>query len=347
MPRSRFFRYVKTRFLAALMLGMVGPVWAQTEMIVSGPVYASNSQTSLFSQEMAQQSLLQTLARQTTENAPGKDTGFWMENDDSFGSTANTSTPQTFNQSDTLFMAGDSFQMGDGLIGGLNAGYLQSQSNSADGLSGIAMKGWEVGLIAVKRGTMDFTAEASFGFDNYMSSRSVVIGSDVSQAQGIFNGIQFGLSAQVGLPWESEGLKLEPLVGLRWCRLGMNAFTETGADPLNLAVSAQSYDAISPYLGMSGSRNFDLGKNSLLTPFFNLTLSRDLLDETPSYQAALSGAPSNSFTVTGNTPDPLLWGAGGGVQFSLNDAKFYAAYNGFFNSSQNLNALQVGLSLAL
>jgi DNA-binding beta-propeller fold protein YncE len=33
MSRSRFFRYVKTLSLAAVMLGIVCPVWAQTDII--------------------------------------------------------------------------------------------------------------------------------------------------------------------------------------------------------------------------------------------------------------------------------------------------------------------------
>jgi autotransporter-associated beta strand protein len=340
-----------------------------------GPAYASNAQAMVFNQVTGQFSSLQSFLRQQLGGpllsslsgwmpggvaldamGPGMTAspekggqGLWFDNEGSFGSTAGTANLQAFNQNSNFFNGGYDMSLGGGLTGGLRVGYLQSQSASADGLSGTNLSGWQAGLYgAQKMGPVDFGAEGTFGINHYQTTRTIPVWSDVSQAQGAFDGNQIGLSAQGGLPLKAGDVKLEPFLGAQWSRVSLDAFTETGADPLDLIVPAQAYNALSPFLGVNGTRDYPLGRNLKLTPFAALTASWDVLNQTPSYEAALTGAPNDLFLVTGNKPDPFLLGVGAGFQLTFyGQFNLFAEYNGFFNGSENLNSFKGGLDLAI
>jgi len=316
-----------------------------------GPVYASDPQWMVFTQNSGQLSALQTVERQWGQavTATADKSGFWLENNESFGSIAGNANLEGFNQSDTSFTAGYDLPLGGGLTGGVKAGTVASKNTSADNQSDTTINGWQAGVYGnQKTGDFDFSAEGTFGINHYTTSRTVPIGSEINQAQGTFDGSEIGLSAQAGLPLTAAGIKLEPFLGAQWSHVGMDGFTETGAGSLDLDVQSQTYDALGPYLGLSLRQDDGLGGGWTLSPFAVLTASRDLINQTPGYQATFTGAPNNPFTITGNSTDPLLVGAAGGIQLGApGQFNLFAEYNGFFNGSEYLNTINGGFSLAL
>jgi outer membrane autotransporter protein len=139
------------------------------------------------------------------------------------------------------------------------------------------------------------------------------------------------------------------VLGIQYAHLSENSFTETGSDSINLAIPAQSYDSLKPYLGLGEKWSFSLGKGAKLVPEVHASVSQELINTSATQiQTAFQGAATDPFTMTGTTPSATIVGAGGGLELNFDRAiDLFAYYNGYFSGSQNLNTVYGGVNLGL
>jgi outer membrane autotransporter protein len=138
---------------------------------------------------------------------------------------------------------------------------------------------------------------------------------------------------------QSETTTFTPSISAAYTRITDDAYTETGAGALNLAVNERSSEAL--VLGFDGRIDHQLGSGVVVTA--NLGVGYDALQSQNSITAAFAGAPGAAFTTLGLDPSP--WMARGGFGLShttANGMEIRARYdvdfrNDFLNQTASVN----------
>lgn len=194
-----------------------------------------------------------------------------------------------------------------------------------------------------KAGDLTFDLQLGYGFNNYESSRHVIVGAVERQAAADFDGHQFTARVDVSKPKMLErGIELTPTLGAEIYHLETDSYAETGAGSANLNVEDQDYTRVTAHLGAKAEKDFTLENGTVLTPSFKLGYSYDVMDDDISTTAQFSGG-GGSFITKGIEMDrsSLRLGAGltvmqaQNLEFSVNyDADIrdsYTAHNGKIN----------------
>ncbi len=100
---------------------------------------------------------------------------------------------------------------------------------------------------------------ASFGQDDYDSTRRIVIDSATSAAavdstaEGDFKSTHYGLGANLGYELSYQGFAITPTAKIDYVNADFDGFTETGAGGLNLAVNDFDLESLRGHLGIEAS----------------------------------------------------------------------------------------------
>jgi uncharacterized protein with beta-barrel porin domain len=275
--------------------------------------------------------------------------GFWLQSSDGFGSVAATNDVIGFNKSNVGFLAGYDSPLSPGLTGGIMGGYLHTNVTSTDSTEQAGVDGYQFGVYGRRAfGNFDISLLGGYVIDHFNVTRTITLGTDVNQLAGLFDGNQINGALQFDYRLVDVDTTIKPIIGLQYAHLTENAFTETGSDSINLAIPAQSYDSLRPYLGLGENWSLGVGKGAILIPQVQVTVSQELINTSATQiQTAFQGATIDPFTVTGTTPDGTDFGVGAGAQLTLDKAlNFFVNYNGHFSGSQSLNTFNGGVNLA-
>ncbi|HJT24197.1 MAG TPA: autotransporter domain-containing protein [bacterium] len=274
--------------------------------------------------------------------------GLWVENTDSAGFVNGDGNMEGLNKSNYGFLAGYDTEFSKGFTGGVMGGYVHTDVNGTTTGDKVGVDGIQFGAYGSKKfGPVDASLVVGYSLDHFTANRAVSIGSDVTQLAGAYDGNQIQAALQGAYDLGLSGFTAKPLVGVEYAHLGENAFTETGSDSLALAIPAQSYDSVRPYLGVEGTKAFILDQDLGLIPRLNLSVSQELITSPASYQAAFNGAPNNPFTVKGVTPSATTISMEAGTKIIFGKQfNLFANYQGHFSGTQNLNTFNGGLDIA-
>ena len=126
-----------------------------------------------------------------------------------------------------------------------------------------------------------------------------------------------------------------PTTSLQYTYLGVQPFTEAGAQSLNLNVANENANSLIYSLGSHCFYTWQLNKEVLVVPQINLAWQHEFLQNPYAINSSLQGGGGN-FTYMTTTPnrDSLYTGIG----FTVNFAKKYDA-SFFYNASAGNNDL--------
>jgi uncharacterized protein with beta-barrel porin domain len=125
-----------------------------------------------------------------------------------------------------------------------------------------------------------------------------------------------------------------------------NAFTETGAQSLNLSVNRQTTNSLRSVLGAQLGGAMDLGWREKLAMQVRLGWSHEYADVARPVTATLAGAPAMPFTTFGISPqrDGVLLGLGANT--AIADAtSLYLRYEGIVSGQDSQHALTAGVRM--
>jgi len=125
-----------------------------------------------------------------------------------------------------------------------------------------------------------------------------------------------------------------------------NAFTETGAQSLNLSVDAQTTNSLRSVIGAQLGGSMDLGWRERLYLQLRLGWSHEFADVSRPVTAALAGAPRFLFTTYGATPtrDGAVVGVSATTEVAQ-AAAIYLRYEGNIAGQDSTHALTAGLRM--
>jgi outer membrane autotransporter protein len=125
-----------------------------------------------------------------------------------------------------------------------------------------------------------------------------------------------------------------------------NAFTETGANSLNLNVAAQTTNSLRSVLGAQLGGAMDVGWREKLAAQLKLGWSHEYADTARPVSASFAGAPTTPFTVFGAAPqrDGVVIGFSASTAIA-DAASLYLRYEGEIAGQDSSHALTAGLRM--
>jgi outer membrane autotransporter protein len=200
------------------------------------------------------------------------------------------------------FQIGGQKAVGNGWYVGGSLGYdTSSVSASQTSISGT---GWTGALIAKKQvGDWLFSGAIDAGRGKYDSTRSVTLGDFPQTAKASFDANHVGLHARVAHQFGFSGWYLKPYFDIHAVHLRTGAYTESGANDLNLRVNASNGTALTlgPMLEVGSA--IDLGGDMALRGYVSggwALSNQNAWSATASLQGSVKGA--QNFTTGSELP---------------------------------------------
>jgi outer membrane autotransporter protein len=213
--------------------------------------------------------------------------------------------------------AGIEYDASSGLVVGAAAAYTRADADFETSTGSARATGWQIGGYAGWEGNGAFVqAYAGIGTLNYDNARDAVIDSISSEPDG--NTLTAGAEAGYLMPF--GGLNIGPVVGLRYARAELDAYTETGDPVLTLTVSDQSLNTLTGSAGIEARGTFNQG-GITLQPYASAMLEKEFEGDARSVSYALTTAPEivNTFQLPGRSRD-TYGRVTGGVNLHLGSA---------------------------
>jgi autotransporter-associated beta strand protein len=162
-------------------------------------------------------------------------------------------------------------------------------------------------------------------------------------ANQFFGQLETGYRFDIGTAAEAF---VTPFARLQAYTGSQNAFTETGAQSLNLTVAQQTTNSLRTVLGAQVGGAMDLGWREKLAMQLRLGWSHEYADVGRPVSATLAGAPAMPFTTWGVSPQR----DGAVIGLSANTAvaeamSVYVRYEGLISGQDNAHAFTAGLRM--
>jgi fibronectin-binding autotransporter adhesin len=201
------------------------------------------------------------------------------------------------------------------------------------------------------QGPLYVDALAGYGYYNNQLQRQILIpGLQQRTATGSTGANQFLGQAETGYKlavYAPAAATVTPFGRFQISSVTQNAFSESGAQSLNLNVAQQTANSVRTTIGADLGASIGIGDMKTIDFAVRLGWMHEFADVARPITAAFAGAPGNSFTVFGATP--LRNSAVVGVQATTNIAtatQVYLRYDGELATGTDNHALNVGLRIS-
>ncbi|HEX9204710.1 MAG TPA: autotransporter domain-containing protein [Candidatus Deferrimicrobiaceae bacterium] len=154
----------------------------------------------------------------------------------------------------------------------------------------------------------------SYGRQWFDNRRNYTFAGNPFTASSSHDGDLFSGYVEGGYNFQRKNWVLQPYAGLQYISLSEEAFSETGAGPLNLDVSKQNNGSLVSELGLRLEYVIPVETGNFL-PEVTVAWSYDFGIDDPVVTASFAGAPGNSFSVTGRDGENCGLLVGAGVNF--------------------------------
>ena len=186
--------------------------------------------------------------RRAHRRAPGGGLSFYVS-----GNAASADRPTALQslgyELDTFgATAGAEYDMGGGAILGAALNYSRGEADMDTGTGRAKARGWQGGVYGGWSGGGAFVeGYAGYGWLDYDIARTAVIDEIAAETDGT----ALTAGGQAGYLFDLGGMRIGPVVGLRYAKVELDGFTETGDPVLTLNVEDQETDSL---VGSAGDR---------------------------------------------------------------------------------------------
>ena len=178
-----------------------------------------------------------------------------------------------------------------------------------------------------------------YGMNEYDSRRLSLGGTNTAN----YDGSQFVARAEVGHMFTSGQWDITPNAGLRYNRVDIDAYTETG--PLPISVNGQTVDSLRAVAGVNARYSFLLEEGGKLIPEFGVKVLGELAAPDKAITGSVAGG--GAFAVQSVPRDDVSYGIGAGVTWEVSDRfSLRVTYDGEFQSDYDEQALAAAFRFA-
>jgi autotransporter-associated beta strand protein len=155
-----------------------------------------------------------------------------------------------------------------------------------------------------------------------------------------YHATEIAAVADAGYALDVAGFTVQPAVGMQLTRISREAFTETGADSLDLSAGAATASSVAGRVRLSVDRRFSMSPRFWLAPRASVRYTRELTDGDVPFTAALAGA---SFTAEGFALPQSLFAAKAGLVAGTGTFSFSVDYRAAFAAGHRHHLLTAGI----
>ncbi|HYX01832.1 MAG TPA: autotransporter outer membrane beta-barrel domain-containing protein, partial [Reyranella sp.] len=296
--------------------------------------------------------LAEACATACDANAHSPSWSAWFNGVGALGRASGDGNTHTSTYSIGGMAGGADYRIDPQLLVGLGVGYTKT-SLWLDGLTGSgASDGLQVALYgSFSAGAAYVDGLAGYAYSSNMLQRPIAIAglqprtaTGSPQTNQLFGQLEGGWRFELD---KATATSLTPFA--RWqAWTGMQAaFSEWGANSINLNVAQQNTTSVRSVLGADLSGTADLGRVGRLALQLRLGWAHEYADVAYPVTASFAGAPFAPFTVTGATLPRDSAIVGLLAQAGLGDgASLYLRYDGEVGSGFNAHALTLGVRMS-
>ncbi len=191
-------------------------------------------------------------------------------------------------------------------------------------------------------------AAGSFAYDRGRSDRSVIFPGIARRATSDFDGYSAGLLAAIGARLDAgNGLRFEPSVSLNYSHVQQGGFTEHGGRGADLAVKAQSQNALETIVQERVSKSTTLANGKVVRADMTAAWAHEWVSTSPHITEAFAAPGGDPFTLAGADPgrDAEVFGAALAYQASKR-LTFQARFQSTVSENRTDNLVAAGFKLA-
>jgi outer membrane autotransporter protein len=197
----------------------------------------------------------------------------------------------------------------DHFMFGLSGGYARNYIRTNDANTRTDADSYQGSLYAsLARDAYYIDGVLSYAYNRYDASRHIAFGTTDRVAKSNYGGQQYSGYLEGGYTLKNRGLNITPLVSLQYMRLHLNDYSESGADSLNLAVDAQTYNTLQSGLGAKLAYPI-LYKDSQIIPEVHVKWLYDFTGDQQQATSTFTGSGA-SFSTKGFDPPKSSYNAG-------------------------------------
>lgn len=217
---------------------------------------------------------------------------------------------------DTFGLTGGLEYTSGGLVVGGAVNVARGEADMDTGTGRAKVRAIQGGLYAGWAGDGFFLqGQASYGQLRYTIIRDAVIDQIFARPDG--DAITAG--AQAGYLFDLGGLRLGPVIGVRYADVDLDGYTEQGDAALTLNVVDQGYTSLIGSAGFEARTELDMG-GLAVRPYASASIEREFDGDARTIRYALTAAPTivNQWQLPARSDD-IYGRITGGVNFTLTD----------------------------
>jgi outer membrane autotransporter protein len=252
--------------------------------------------------------------------------GLFVNGVGSFGNKDTTSREVGFDFHTVGVTAGADYRFTDRLVAGVALSYLRSDADLTSSLGEVDSNTYGLALYGTYYfGPMYLDLLGGFTRSDYDISRRIVYGpapggtgAPVNRtAKGDTDGWQYTFNGGAGYDARFGALTVTPYVRVEYLHLDIDAYTETGANGLDLKVQKQTVESLLTVLG--GRTSYAISTPfGVLLPQIRAEWRHEVLDDQRSIKAQFANDPFNvPFLIATDSPDRDYFALGAGIAAAL------------------------------
>jgi len=205
-----------------------------------------------------------------------------------------------------------------GLVIGAAGNYSRGEADFPGDFGRARVRAFQGGLYAGWAGAGGFfiQGQASYGSLSYRIDRRGVIDAMTADPDGD----SMTAGAQAGFLFGLGGLRLGPVIGLRYADVDIDGYTERGDAALTLNVSEQGFSSLVGHAGLEARGELEMG-GLAVRPYLSASIEQEFDGDARQIRYALTAAPGivNQWNLPARSED-MYGRLTGGVNFTVTDA---------------------------
>ena len=239
--------------------------------------------------------------------------GWWVNGFGNFATQDARGSFQGYDSRNLGVMAAYDTPIGATTRAGLGIGYAHSTIDGQGFATRTAASTYQAtAYIVHEDGPWFGYGDVSAGIDNYSGMRRIVFPGIDRQADASYSGNSFTGFVATGYHLLAGAFTITPLASLQFSNVNLDAYTETGAGDISLAVKSQSYNFLESGLGAEVAHPLKR-RYGTYVPEVHFKWLHELTNPTLSNTAAFVAPGSPFFTTPGLKPGDDTFNVGAGL----------------------------------
>ena len=245
--------------------------------------------------------------------------GIFLNGQGSFGDQEGTAREPGFKFHTEGLTLGTDYRLTDNVVLGAAAGYLHTDSDLDEAGGRVKLNGYSLSAFGSYYVGDKFylDAIATYGWNDFGTSRNVTFGNTSATAKADPDGNQFAVSVSGGYNFNVGPLTVGPTARVNYINVRIDSFQERGADIFNLRVNSQRIESLATDLGAQASYAISLPWG-VLSPLVRAEWEHELKGGSRLISGSLAADPLRTqFSTPTNTPDRNYFNLAAGLSATL------------------------------